>query len=140
MVKGALGQGEWSPALFGFAPACVGLTPATGRNGLCSFWCSLFCLLLVFLWACGVKLQPRGSSTVLGVPPLPKLDKVPVIQRSPVMQKEPIMSDPKDSEFAAISQLLSSGALNPPMLDPSARPHPLIRHTASLLRSRSRKD
>jgi len=50
------------------------------------------------------------------------------------------MSDSNDSEFAAINQLLSSGALNPPPLDPSARPHPLIRHTASLLRSRSRKD
>ena len=73
-------------------------------------------------------------------PPLPKLDKIPVIQRSPVVQREPIMSDQNDSEFAAINQLLSSGALNPPLLDPSARPHPLIRHTASLLRSRSRKD
>ena len=73
-------------------------------------------------------------------PPLPKLDKVPVIQRSPVIQRESIMSDQNDSEFAAINQLLSSGALNPPTLDPSARPHPLIRQTASLLRSRSRKD
>jgi len=50
------------------------------------------------------------------------------------------MSDQNDSEFAAINQLLSSGALNPSLLNPSSRPHPLIRHTASLLRSRSRKD
>src|SRR5205807_2703240 len=62
------------------------------------------------------------------------------IQRSPVIQREPVMSDQNDSEFAAINQLLSSGALNPSLLNPSSRPHPLIRHTASLLRSRSRKD
>lgn len=29
-----MGQGEMEPALFGFAPACSGLAPATGRNGL----------------------------------------------------------------------------------------------------------
>lgn len=73
-------------------------------------------------------------------PPLPRVDDIPVIYRSPVIQREPIMSDTNDSEFAAINQLLSSGALNPPPLDPAARPHPLVRHTASLLRSRSRKD
>jgi hypothetical protein len=73
-------------------------------------------------------------------PPLPKLDKVPVIYRSPVVEKRRPSSDQNDFEFTAINQLLSSGALNSPPVDPSARPHPLIRHTASLLRSRSRKD
>ena len=73
-------------------------------------------------------------------PPLPMLDKIPVIYRSPVVQKKPEAPDQNDPEFTAISQLLSSGALNPPPVDASARPHPLIRHTTSLLRSRSRKD
>jgi hypothetical protein len=73
-------------------------------------------------------------------PPLPKLDKIPVIYRSPVVHRKPPTPDQNDHEFAAIYQLLSSGALNPPPIDGSARPHPLIRHTASLLRSRSRKD
>jgi len=73
-------------------------------------------------------------------PPLPELDKIPVIYRSAVVQKKPPALDQNDPEFAAIDQLLSSGALNPPPVDDSARPHPLIRHTAGLLRSRSRKD
>jgi hypothetical protein len=73
-------------------------------------------------------------------PPLPKLDKIPVIYRSPVVQRKAPAPDQNDPEFAAINQLLSSGALNPPPVDNSGRPHPLIRHTASLLRSRSRKD
>jgi hypothetical protein len=73
-------------------------------------------------------------------PPLPKLEKVPVIYRSPVVQKKPATPDQNDPEFAAVNQLLSSGALNPPPVDDSSRPHPLIRHTASLLRSRGRKD
>jgi hypothetical protein len=73
-------------------------------------------------------------------PPLPKLDKVPVIYRSPVVQKKPTSSDHNDPEFSAISDLLSSGALNPPPIDPNARQHPLIRGTASRLRSQTRKD
>jgi hypothetical protein len=73
-------------------------------------------------------------------PPLPKLDKIPVVYRSPVAQKKPATPDQNDPEFAAINQLLSSGVLNPPPVDDCARPHPLIRHTANLLRSRSRKD
>src|ERR1700690_4243863 len=73
-------------------------------------------------------------------PPLPKLDKVPVIYRSPVVQKKPTNSGHNDPEFSAISDLLSSGALNPPSLDPTARQHPLIRGTASRLRSQTRKD
>jgi hypothetical protein len=73
-------------------------------------------------------------------PPLPRLDRIPLIYRSPVVQKKPLTPDQNDPEFASINQLLSSGALNPPPVDGSARPHPLIRHTASLLRSRSRKD
>jgi hypothetical protein len=73
-------------------------------------------------------------------PPLPKVDKVPVIYRSHVAPKKPIESDQNDPEFAAINQLFSSGALIPPPIDPAARPHTLIRNTASQLRSRSRKD
>lgn len=73
-------------------------------------------------------------------PPLPKLDKVPEIYRSPVAQKTPKGSDQDDPEFAAINHLLASGALNPVTIDPTARPHPLIRGTASRLRSHSRKD
>ena len=73
-------------------------------------------------------------------PPLPKLDKVPVIYRSPVEPKRVVISKQNDPEFSAINQLLSSGALNPPMLEASARLPALVRHTASLLRSRSRKD
>ena len=72
-------------------------------------------------------------------PPLPKLDKVPTIYRSPV-NKRPSDSDQSDPEFSAIAQLLSSGVLNPPPIDASARPPALIRHSASLLRSRGRKD
>jgi hypothetical protein len=73
-------------------------------------------------------------------PPLPKLDKIPVIYRSPVAHKTPKGSDQNDPEFAAINHLLASGALNPVTIDPNARPHPLIRSTASRLRSQSRKD
>jgi hypothetical protein len=73
-------------------------------------------------------------------PGLPKLNEVPVIYRLPVAPKKPVGSNQDDPEFAAIDQLLSSGALNPPPVDPSAHSHPLIRHTASLLRSRSSKD
>jgi hypothetical protein len=72
-------------------------------------------------------------------PPLPKLDKVPIIYHSPV-KKRPSGSDQNDSEFSLITQLLSSGALNPPPVDAPARPPALIRHTANLLGSRSRKD
>ena len=73
-------------------------------------------------------------------PPLPKLDKVPVIYRSPVAQKKPKSSDQNDPEFAAIDHLLASGALNPVPIDATARPHSLIRSTASRLWSQSRKD
>jgi hypothetical protein len=72
--------------------------------------------------------------------PLPKLDKVPVIFRSPIAAKKPPSSDQVDPEVAAVDQLFSSGALDAHPVDPTARAHPLIRHTASLLRSRSRKD
>jgi hypothetical protein len=73
-------------------------------------------------------------------PPLPKLDKVPVIYRSPVAQKEPMGPDQNDPEFAVIDHLLTSGALNPVPIDPTTRAHPLIRSTASRLRSQSRKE
>ncbi len=73
-------------------------------------------------------------------PPLPQPDNLPVIYRSPVSPKKKRQPDQNDSEMAAINQLLSSGALNPPPIDAAARPPALIRHTASLLRSRTRKD
>jgi len=74
-------------------------------------------------------------------PPLPKLDKIPVLYRSTeVKQNKTTTPDQTDPEFAAIDQLLLSGALNPPAIDTAARPHALIRHTANLLRSRSRKN
>jgi hypothetical protein len=73
-------------------------------------------------------------------PPLPQLDKVPVIYRSPVVQTKPTNSGHNDPEFSAISDLLSSGVLNPPSVDPTARQHPLIRGTASRLRSQTRRD
>lgn len=63
-----------------------------------------------------------------------------MIFRSPVAPKKLAISDQNDAEFAAINQLLSSGALNPSPTDANARPNPLVRHTQSLLRSRSRKD
>ena len=72
--------------------------------------------------------------------PLPKLDKVPVIFRSPIAAKKPPSSDQVDPEVTAVDQLFSSGALDTHPVDPTARAHPLIRHTAGLLRSRSRKD
>jgi hypothetical protein len=72
--------------------------------------------------------------------PLPKLDKVPVICRSPIAAKKPPSFDQADPEFAAVDQLFSSGALNSQPVGPTARTHPLIRHSTSLLRSRSRKD
>jgi hypothetical protein len=71
--------------------------------------------------------------------PLPKLDKVPIIYHSPV-KKRPSGSEKNDPEFSSIAQLLSSGALNLPPVDTSARPPAPIRHTANLLGSRSRKD
>ena len=73
-------------------------------------------------------------------PPLPKLDKIPVIYRSPTVQRKPATQNENDPEFAAINGLLASGALNPLPPDGFGQPHPLIRHTTSLLRSRSRKD
>jgi hypothetical protein len=73
-------------------------------------------------------------------PLLPNVDKLPVIYRVPVAPRKPTNSDQNEPELAAIDKLLSSGVLNPPAIDPNARPHPLIRNTASQLRSRSRKD
>jgi hypothetical protein len=73
-------------------------------------------------------------------PPLSKLDNVPVVYRSPVAPRKPTNSDQNDPELAAINQLLTSAALNPPPIDPTARPHSLIRNTASQLRSRNRRD
>jgi hypothetical protein len=72
--------------------------------------------------------------------PLPKLDKVPVIFRSQIATRKPPSSNQEEPELAAVDHLLSSGALNSQPADPAARTHPLIRLTASLLRSRSRKD
>jgi hypothetical protein len=75
--------------------------------------------------------------------PLPKLDPVPVIYRSRVAEEKAASSSnqKKDPEFAALDQLLSSGALVPQPTDASvpAKEHVLIRRTASRLRSQSRK-
>jgi hypothetical protein len=73
-------------------------------------------------------------------PQLPKLNKVPVIYRSSAAQRKPANSSQTDAEFGTINQLLASGALTLPQIDSAARPHPLIRLTASGLRSLSRKD
>jgi len=72
-------------------------------------------------------------------PPLPKLDGVPIIYRTKA--RHTTAAGENDPEFAAIDELLSSGAFNPPS-DTSAsdRRHPLIRRTASQLRNRRRKD
>jgi hypothetical protein len=57
-------------------------------------------------------------------------------ERAQLKQNSPGRSNP---ELAAIDELLASGALNLPT-DSGVKPHVLIRETASLLRSRSRKD
>ena len=49
-------------------------------------------------------------------------------------KKEAMKANEADPEFVAIEHLLSSGALNPPLIDASAKPHVLIRRTASRLR------
>jgi len=72
-------------------------------------------------------------------PDLPKLDNVPVVyrsERSQLKQNAPTQNNP---ELAAIDQLLSSGALDP-QDESAAKPHVLVRHTASQFRSRTRKD
>lgn len=73
-------------------------------------------------------------------PTLPKLDNVPVIYRSPVAEKKPSDSNQTDPEFLSITQLLVSGALNPPQMDLTSRPHPLVKSTLSRLRNHSHKD
>jgi len=72
-------------------------------------------------------------------PNLPKLDKVPVVFRSERAQLKQNAREESNPELAAIDGLLSSGVLNPPT-ESAAKPHALIRETASQLRSRSRKD
>ena len=72
-------------------------------------------------------------------PALPTLDRVPVVYRSARAPQKQVFPDQNDPEFVAIDQLLLSGSLNPP-LDSTAQPHALIRHTATQLRSRGRKD
>lgn len=72
-------------------------------------------------------------------PLLPKLDKVPVVYRSERAQLKQNISNQNNPDLAAIDELLSSGALNS-HVESAAKPHPLIRQTASQLRSRSRKD
>ena len=72
-------------------------------------------------------------------PDLPKLDKVPVVYRSEQTHLKQHVSNQNNPELAAIDGLLSSGALHP-VIESSTKPHVLIRQTASLLRSRSRKD
>lgn len=73
-------------------------------------------------------------------PPLPKLDNIPVIYRSPVAEKKPSDSNQTDPEFLSITQLLVSGALNPPQMDLTSRAHPLVKSTLSRLGNQSHKD
>jgi hypothetical protein len=72
-------------------------------------------------------------------PNLPKLEKVPVIFRSERAQLKQNAPDHSNPELAAIDRLLSSGVLNP-LTEGPQKSRPLIRETASQLRSRSRKD
>jgi hypothetical protein len=85
-------------------------------------------------WAKLAHGQPGATK-----PDLPKLDKMPVVYRSERAHLKQNSPDRSNPELAAIDGLLASGALNPPT-ESAAKPHPLIRETASLLRSRSRKD
>jgi hypothetical protein len=57
-----------------------------------------------------------------------------------MQQKRPTTPDPNDAELTTIERLLSSSALNPPAVGPTGKQPPLIGQTASLLRSRSRKN
>ncbi len=113
---------EYGVSAVALAKACRRLfVPVPGRG----HWAKL---------ACGHPGTPKQS--------LRKLDKVPVVFRSAQsdQKKEAMRENEIDPEFAAIEQLLSSGALNPPAMDPSAKPHVLIRRTSTRLRSRKRKD
>ena len=69
----------------------------------------------------------------------PKLDKVPVVYRSEQTKLKQNVTNQNNPDLAAIDELLNSGALNPPV-ESVAKPRVLIRQTATLLRSRSRKD
>lgn len=72
-------------------------------------------------------------------PDLQRLDKVPVVYRSERAQLKQNAPDRSNPELTAIDELLASGALDSP-IDSGVKPRSLIRETASLLRSRSRKD
>lgn len=74
-------------------------------------------------------------------PPLAKMAEVPVIYRShPSDQVRKTAAELKEPAYAEVHQLLTSGAFNPPAIDSAVKVHPLVRRTASLLRSQSRKD
>ncbi|MGB9233485.1 MAG: hypothetical protein WCC04_03665 [Terriglobales bacterium] len=85
-------------------------------------------------WAKLAHGQPGATK-----PELPKLDKVPIIYRSERAQLKQTAHDQNNPDLVAVDQLLSSGALNT-SLEHNTKPNVLIRQTASLLRSRSRKD
>ena len=54
-------------ALFGFAPACGGLSARHKPEWIVfALWFASFVVVLL-LWAYGVKLQPSGSPTAVGV-------------------------------------------------------------------------
>ncbi len=73
--------------------------------------------------------------------PLTKMENVPVIYRSRQSdQVRKAATELKGAAYSEVGELLASGALKPPAIDPAAKIHPLIRHTSSLLRSQSRKD
>ena len=73
-------------------------------------------------------------------PPLPKLEKIPVIYRSPVEPKRPAISNQNDPELQRHQPIALVWCAEPAGARVSARPPALIRHTASLPRSRSRND
>ena len=64
---------------------------------------------------------------------------MPVVYRSEQTKLKQNVTNQNNPDLAAIDELLNSGALNPPV-ESVAKPHVLIRQTATLLRSRSRKD
>ena len=73
--------------------------------------------------------------------PLTKMENVPVIYRSRQSdQVRKAAAELKGAAYSEVGELLASGALRPAAIDPAAKIHPLIRHTAGLLRSQSRKD
>jgi hypothetical protein len=74
-------------------------------------------------------------------PPLMKMETVRVVYRSARSgQMLKAAAELKEPAYSEVGGLLASDALKPPVMGPAAKTHPLVRLTASLLRSQSRKD